>query len=371
MRTLILSITTGQGHHSAALSISDALKERGCTVKIVDVYKEIDKIFCNAVNKGYLLSTRHSPKAYRAIYELIDSKTAPSSKYSLQSIMGILTAIRFEKFIYDFDPDVIICTHVFAAQVVNELKRREKLLDIPTIGVVTDYTIHPFWEDVTYIEYIETASELLTQRALIKGIDPDRLCPFGIPVQKKFTRKRDKAAARQELGIDNNLPTVLVMAGSMGYGNMPETISGIFNFDRNCQILAVCGNNKKLYKKLSETDYIGNLKVFGFIDNVELLMDAADCIVTKPGGLTTSEAMAKNLPMILINPIPGQEDRNLEFFINNGVALSVTKTFTVEEAMYFMFHDETRLELINKQLQKLAKPNAADDIATFAISLIK
>lgn len=371
MRALILSITAGQGHHSAAKSVSDALHERGAVVKTVDVYKQIDKNLCDAVNKGYLLSTKHTPKAYRAIYELIDSKKAPATKYSLQSIMGILIAIRFEKFIEDFKPDVIICTHIFAAQVINELKRRDRLLDVPTIGIVTDYTIHPFWEDVTYIEYIEIASELLTQRAIIKGISPDRLCPLGIPVQKKFSAKIPREDACREAGVFPDKPVILVMAGSMGYGNMPEIISGIHNFDKDCQILAICGSNKKLFKKLTSRGYGDNVKIFGFTNNVDVLMDAADCIVTKPGGLTTSEAMAKKLPMILVNPIPGQEDRNLEFFLNNGVALSVTKTFTIEEAMYFMFRDEGRIELINRQLEKLAKPNAAADLAEFVFKLCR
>ncbi|MBQ8004011.1 MAG: glycosyltransferase [Oscillospiraceae bacterium] len=331
MRVLILSITAGQGHHSAAKSISDALVERGATVKTVDVYKQIDKNLCDAVNKGYLISTKHTPKAYRAVYELIDSKKAPATKYSLQSIMGILIAIKFEKFIEDFKPDVIICTHIFAAQVINELKRRGKLCDVPTIGIVTDYTIHPFWEDVTYIEYIEIANELLTQRAIIKGISTDRLLPLGIPVQKKFSAKLKKEDARRELGLDESAQTVLVMAGSMGYGNMPEIISGIHNFDKKYCVLAVCGNNKKLFKKLSSSGFGDTVKIYSFTDKVDIMMDAADCIVTKPGGLTTSEAMAKKLPMILVNPIPGQEDRNLEFFLNNGLALYVTNKFTIED----------------------------------------
>ncbi len=340
-------------------------------MKTVDVYKQIDKNLCDAVNKGYLISTKHTPKAYRAIYELIDSKKAPATKYSLQSVMGILIAIRFEKFIEDFKPDVIICTHIFAAQVINELKRRGRLADVPAIGIVTDYTIHPFWEDVTYIEYIDIASELLTQRAIIKGISTERLCTFGIPVQNKFSTKLSKQEARKKLGLCETSPTVLVMAGSMGYGNMPEIISGIHSFDKKCRILAVCGNNKKLFKKLYELNLGDNVKIYGFTNEVDIMMDAADCIVTKPGGLTTSEAMAKKLPMILVNPIPGQEDRNLEFFLNNGVALSVTKTFTIEEAMYFIFCDKGRLELIDRQLQKLAKPNAAADLAEFVINLTK
>ena len=212
MKVLILSITAGQGHHSAAKSISDALEERGASVKTVDVYSRISKTLCDAVNRGYLFSTKHTPTMYRAVYEFIDSKKLPSTKYALQNVMGILLGIRFEHFIYDYAPDAIICTHIFAAQVVNELKRRGRLLDIPTLGIVTDYTVHPFWEDVTYIEYINLASELLTRRAHIKSIESARLCTFGIPVQQKFSTKRPKAEARKELDIPQDSKTILVMA---------------------------------------------------------------------------------------------------------------------------------------------------------------
>ncbi len=370
MNVLILSITAGQGHHSAAKSISDALKNAGASVKIVDVYKQIDKNLCDAVNKGYLLSTKYTPKAYRTIYELIDKKEAPATKYSLQSVMGILLGIRFEKFIEDYKPDVIVCTHVFAAQIINELKRRGHLSDVPAIGIVTDYTIHPFWEDVTYIEYIEIASELLTQRANMKGIKTERLCPFGIPVQEKFSHRLSRSEACEKIGISPDKPTILVMAGSMGYGNMPKLISDIHNFNKDYQILAVCGNNTKLFKKLSASGYSSNVKIFGFTSEVDVLMDASDCIVTKPGGLTTSEALAKQLPMIFFNPIPGQEERNLEFFMNNGVALSVTKTFTVDEALYYLFSENgNRLELIKKQLSSIAKPNAAKTLADFIVKI--
>ncbi len=371
MNVLILSITAGQGHHSAAKSISDALTGKGATVKIVDVYKQIDRNLCDAVNKGYLLSTKYTPKAYRTIYELIDRKEAPATKYSLQSVMSILLGIRFEKFIEDYKPDVIVCTHIFAAQIINELKRRSKLSDVPTIGIVTDYTIHPFWEDVTYIEYIETASELLTQRADMKGIASERLCPFGIPVQKKFSERISREEACAKIGISPDKPTILVMAGSMGYGDMPSLISEMHSFNPDFQILAVCGNNTRLFKKLSTLGYGNSVKIYGFTKDVDIFMDAADCIVTKPGGLTTSEAMAKNLPMIFFNPIPGQEERNLEFFMNNGVALSVTKTFTISEALYFLFCGEGRIQLIKKQLETIAKPNAAENLANFIIGLKK
>ncbi len=369
MKVMILSITTGQGHHSAAKSIGEALELRGVKVKIVDVYKQIDKNFSDALNKGFLLATKHTAKAYRAVYELIDTKTAPSTKYSLQNVLGILMGIRFEKFIEEFGPDVIICTHVFSAQVVNELKRRGRLTDIPTIGIVTDYTIHPFWEEVTNVEYVEIASEFISQRANIKGITNDRLLPFGIPIQKKFSVKRDKTDVRAELSLPCDGRIILVMAGSMGYGNMPAIISGILRFDSSCTILAVCGNNKKLYNNLVKKAYPKNVKLYGFTDNVDVLMDAADCIVTKPGGLTTTESMAKNLPMIFVNPLPGQEDRNQEFFLNSGLALAVTKTFTIDEALFLLFNQPGRLELIKSEMKKISKPTSSETLADFVIDL--
>ena len=123
-----------------------------------------------------------------------------------------------------------------------------------------------------------------------------------------------------------------------------------------------------MYNKLKKAP-VDNVKVFGFIDNVDVLMDAADCIITKPGGLTTTEAMSKNLPMILVNPIPGQEDRNQEFFLNSGLALAVTKTFTIDEALYYLFNQPGRLELIKSEMKKLAKPDSSMNIALFAKKL--
>ena len=370
MKAMILSITTGQGHHAAAKSIGEALELRGVDVKTVDVYEQIDKHFSDALNKSFLLATKHTTKAYRAVYELIDTKTAPSTKYSFPNALGNHMAIRFEKSIQEYSPDVIICTHVLATQVINELKRRGKFTDIPTIGIVTDYTVHPLWEEVTNIEYVEIASEFIAPKANMKGISNDRLLPFGIPIQKKFSTKREKEAVRKELDLPLDGRVILVMAGSMGYGNMPAIISGILRFDSSCTVLAICGNNKKLYNKLVKSEFPNNVKLYNYINNVDVLMDAADCIVTKPGGLTTTEAMAKGLPMIFVNPLPGQEDRNQEFFLNSGLALAVTKTFSIDEAMYFLFNQPGRIELIQQEMKKFSKPNASEVLADFTINLI-
>ena len=284
----------------------------------------------------------------------------------------LLVHLKFARIITDFNPDVLVCTHVFAAQLINEIKKRG-LLSTRTIGIITDYTIHPYWENVPYIDYIVTASELLHHRSLKRGITADRLLHFGIPIHPKFSKPITREDACKELGIDANRPTILMMGGSMGYSNHKKIIQSLLTIGMDFQMLVVCGNNKKQYKNLIETldEYNGKASIYpyGFVTNVEVMMSASDCIITKPGGLTVSEALAKNLPMILVNPIPGHEERNVEFLLNNGISLYVTKTFPVDEAVYHLFNSPARLESIRKTMREVAHPNATKQLCDFIMQM--
>ena len=367
MRVLILTVTAGQGHHAAGKSVSDALTERGAEVMTIDVFKEISLLLYGGINQGYLLSTKYAPAAYRRFYRLFENK-GQAGEHSVSTLINMAISNKFEQNITEFDPDFIVCTHVFTAQVVNELKRHYKFMHIPTLGIVTDYTVHPFWEDVPYIEYIDLASDLLTHRAVARGIDLSRIVSLGIPVQKKFSKKMPQSEARKLLGLSEDKPVILPMGGSMGYGNMSSLVERIEALDLDVNLLVVCGRNTRQKRHLDNLPPNENRKVFGFVDNVDVMMDAADCIVTKPGGLTTSEAMAKKLPMILVNPIPGHEERNTDFFVNNGIALAVDKNFTIDDAIYFLFNCEGRLKSIAERLDVIAHPNASADIAEFILS---
>ncbi len=369
MRVLILSITAGQGHHAAGTSVSEALIHRGAQVLTIDVYKEISSLLYNGVNQGYLFTTKYASKPYRGFYNMFDKK-GQSSDFSVFNLINLVISNKFEQSIHDFDPEFIVCTHVFAAQVMNELKRRGKYLDVPVMGIVTDYTIHPFWQDVSRVEYINLASSLFYHKAKTKGIDESRLLSFGIPVQEKFTTKRTKEEARNILEIPTDRPVILLMGGSMGYGNMCSMVEQIEALDLNHTLLTVCGRNARQRRKLLDLTPNDNRRVYGYVDNVDVMMDAADCIITKPGGLTVTEAMAKKLPMILAKPIPGQEERNVDFLVNNGVALAVNKTFTIGDAIYFLFKCPGRLEAIRERFDAIANPNATNDIADFIINHI-
>ncbi len=370
MKVLFLSNTAGQGHRSTAGAIEQEMKSRGAECRILDSYAYIDPVRYKIVDRGYLMATSHIPKAYGFFYRAAEKLPQNDSKYAPWNVNDSIYALKLKKYFdREFKPDVIVCTHIFSAMIVNTMKARG-WIGMPLIGIVTDYTIHPFWENVTHLDYIVTASELLTLQAVKRGIRKEQIMPLGIPINPKFSNSIDKKEARQRLGIEVDKPTVLLMSGSMGYGNITEVLSQIDELDADIQIIAVCGNNKHAKKKIDEMITRKKVYCHGFVDNIELLMDAADCIVTKPGGLTTSEALAKNLPIIMVNPIPGQEERNVEFMLNNGLAINVTKTFPVDDAIYQLFKYPEKLDNMISNIRLVGKPNATNDLCDFIRGLV-
>lgn len=369
MNILILSVTAGFGHIATAQAVHDALKERGANVDILDTLKYISTILDKTVSEGYMLSTKFAPKAYRVLYEMLDKRNKESTFASgVELFQNIYIPEKFVRMVEGFEPDVIICTHIFATQIVDTLKRKGRIT-CKVVGIITDYTIHQMWSNIDMIDYIVTPNELLTLQAVKKGISEERILPFGIPINPKFKKTMPKAEAREKIGLDPERATVLIMAGGMGLGKMPKTISLIESLKLGVQIIAVCGNNHKQYNMLMRRKYDNHIKIYGFITNVDELMDAADCIITKPGGLTMTEALSKLLPMIVIDPIPGQEERNTEFLLNNGLALHVTKTFPLDEAISYLFHGEGHLDAVRSSIKAIAKPNATDELTDFVIGL--
>ncbi len=370
MKVLILSITAGYGHHAAAKSVAGALIDRGVEVENVDVYRSVNKLLCWAVDKFYLIFTKYTRKPYSIIYNHLATKKRSEKKRHSSGWLTRYCSRKFEKVITASQPDAIVCTHVYATLTINDLKRKNKFTDIPTVGIVTDYTIHPFWDCVPYTEFLEVANELVAEEAENLGISSKKVLPFGIPIDKKFVSKITKDEARKKLGLSPDKRIILVMAGSMGYGNIPSIISDVHKYDKDCIVLAVCGNNKKHYKKLTALAD-NTVKVYGFTSDIDVFMDASDCIITKPGGLTTSEATAKGLPMILVNPIPGHEERNLKFFTDNNAAIAAPKRSDVYNALHKLFETPDTINNIKKQLSEIAKPDATNKIADFVISVSK
>jgi processive 1,2-diacylglycerol beta-glucosyltransferase len=200
-----------------------------------------------------------------------------------------------------------------------------------------------------------------------KGLDSAKMLPIGIPIKPKFSQRIDRLEARTQLGLDLHKHTILLMSGSMGYGRIDESIERLDRLNFDFQVIVVCGNNKKMYKKIKELDTAKRFDVYGYVDNVDVMMDAADCIITKPGGITTSEAMAKGLPMIMVNPIPGHEMRNAEFMLNNGLALYATKSFPLDEAVFSLLQHPERISFLRSTIEIYARQESALHLCNFLI----
>jgi processive 1,2-diacylglycerol beta-glucosyltransferase len=266
-----------------------------------------------------------------------------------------------------YDPDAIVYTHVLAGILLDDIKVRYGLR-AKTIGIVTDFRLHPYWEEVTHLDYVVCADKRMTYSVCQKGFSRDKILPLGIPIHPKFTEEIPKPKARQMLGMEDKM-TLLVMGGSMGFGDMVENVKTLDALDIDYQIVVICGNNKDAFDQLSSLETSKKLYVYGFVNNVEIFMSAADLIVTKPGGLTSSEALAKRLPMIIVNPIPGQEDRNVEFLLNNGAAVATSKTLRLDEAVWMCLHDTEHLKSITSAIDQIRHPDSTKRICEFAVKL--
>lgn len=369
LKILFLSVPTGGGHHQAARAMENYFANRDdVECRILDMAENVNSALAEAVSKGYILTTSVTPKLFGAIYDLLDTRENPSSEVS-RTMRVLMSAFQKKlwEYIKSFRPDVIVSTHAFCTITINRVAKHHPL-SAHLISVVTDFTVHPFWEQ-TRSDYYITASELLSFQAVKKWATAEHVLPLGIPVDLKFASKTPKSEARAQLGIADKF-TVLVMMGSMGYGtSTAQALKKLDRLEEDIQLLVVCGSNKKLKSRVEKLKLKKDIMVYGYVNNVDVLMDACDCIITKPGGLSTSEALAKHLPIIMLDPIPGQEDRNKEFMLNNGIGMSVSETFDVDEAVYQLIHYPFKQEQMIKNVMRFAKPNAAKDLGDFILSL--
>lgn len=372
MKALILSISTGQGHHATGQAVSNCFESLGVVCETLDAYEYVEPLLKGLVSRGYLISTKYIPKVAAKAYDLVVKKSKPMPDYSVGKMTNTFMAQELLGYLDEYKPDMVVCTHVLSSAMMSVLKERGEWKGI-VVGIVTDFTLHPLWEEALHIDYYVTPSELLEYQMRHKGMDIGKMLPFGIPIRSEFSYSTDRAEARRALGLSETKPTILLMSGSMGYGKIDKSLKKIDELAMDLQIMVVCGNNKKMYKKISrmQDSLQKDVRVYGYVDNVYLMMDAADCIITKPGGITSSEALAKGLPMIMVNPIPGHEQRNAEFMLNNGLALYATKSFPVDEAVFSLFRHPERVEDLRHTIALYGKKEAALTLCEFLMEKVR
>jgi processive 1,2-diacylglycerol beta-glucosyltransferase len=262
----------------------------------------------------------------------------------------------------DYEPDWIVCTHFLPAEIISDLKA-EKKLDIQQAIVVTDFDLHAMWLCREYEQYFVALDETKEYLRTL-GFDTERITVTGIPIDPVFSETKDKREMRAKYGLDADLPTIILSAGGAGVGAMETLIDAIASIEQPVQVLAMCGRNEDLRTKLDRRVSKDSVRVIpvGYTTDMDEYMSAADLVVGKPGGLTTCEALAKGLVFVIVNPIPGQEERNSDHLLENGAAIRCNNLATMGYKISRLLGDPQRLDAMRQNALTMARPRAGFDI---------
>lgn len=316
-------------------------------------------VISSVVHKMYLQMLKTAPFIWEYLYDNQDVKLATTEA---RELLTLLSSFRIKKILKKFHPTAVVCTQAAPAISLAAEKKRGHL-KIPFICIVTDFSAHSYWDhpevDLYLVGHEDTRQEMIR-----RGLSPNKVRVTGIPIHPKFGETIEKMQARQRLHLHPNKPTVLLMGGSHGLGPFEEVIQSLMTIPVSFQTIVVCGRNRRLHKKIIElTEHSSDFHVFGFVKDTSLLMSAADVLVSKPGGLTIAEALAKQVPMVLTNPIPGQEERNVKFLTRHHVARVARSNEDVVHAVADLLrHPRKNLEM-RQRIRLISKPHSSWECA--------
>lgn len=362
-KVLILSASTGYGHNQAAASLKSDLEASGYEVRITEPLKTEGRVLETLIDDGYNLLATRLPRMYGKIYKITGYKHINKG---IVTFFNKALGNTVDSLIRDYEPDLIISTHALLVNVVSHLKAKGKISQ-PFIALITDYMAHLFYVNNNVDAYI-VASAYTKKTLAEKGIDEAKIFAYGIPIRKEF-RNPKKAK-------DNDLFTLLIMGGSMGVPSIKNCLKELLEKNSTrMKIIVVCGNNIKLKTEL-EQNYAGVYKdkevtIYGFTSEIPELMDQADVLVTKPGGLTVTEAIFKNIPMIIPFFIPGQEEENTEVLTQAGAAIRVHDYTELIDIINKLQANPHLLGEMIKSSQEIARDLRPDNIVSLADSLIR
>lgn len=391
-KVLIMSASTGGGHNRAARAIKEELESRtidnmSIECEIVDSLKLVNNTMDKVISRGYEKSALYTPKAYGSVYRFSETTIASKNEFKTNPLTSLM-ARKFKHLLNESTPDLIIGTHPFPMIALSTLKKNNNIhslsrsesfykstkVDIPPmISVLTDYTTHSTWIQ-NEIDYYIVGHEYVKELLVYEGVDSEKVKAFGIPVEKSFLSHRDRETVLTELGLSPEKLTVLLMGGSFGAGNIKETLEDLIAIDRDFQILVITGINEhlkdKLSKMLDSTIHNKNICLLGYTNKMNDILASIDVLISKPGGLTTTEALLNDVPMIVPYFIPGQEEENLDFLTNCGAALRTTKKYSLPVLLKVLIDDPSRLDNLRKNIKSIRKFDSAVNISNLVVDIL-
>ncbi len=362
MRTLILSCNTGEGHNSCAKAIREVFVAKGEQCDIVDALSMVSPKFSDFVSRGHVFIYRRLPRLFSWGYEKTEEYAESHGENAALYKLFNKGADALSCKIRDGGYNCVICTHPFASLMLAEAGRRYDL-HIRTAFVATDYTCSPTVAEGKVDTYFIPAESLLQEFAAA-GVPEGKIVPSGIPVRQMFYEKHSQQEAKQAFGIQPQSRHIVMMCGSMGCGPIRELVDALAqDMPEHTELTVVCGTNEKLKEQLSQK-YAehSRIHIHGFVRNVSLLMDSADLYITKPGGISVTEAAVKGVPMVLMEAVDGCERYNGDFFVKLGGAVSEKEVTALHSQIDRLLTDDAGYISMRVSLAAWQPPNAAERI---------
>lgn len=362
MKVLILSVSAGGGHGHAAGAIRDYIKlnDSSSDVKIVDTLKYINPIIDKVVIGSYLKTIKVTPSLYGKLYSHSEEDYGLATTISSKFIE--IMAYKLLPLLDEYNPDVLISTHSFATEMISIVKSKYDIY-IPAISVITDYYPHSSWLHSHIDAHIVSNCDMV-ENIVSKGIPRNTIYSLGIPVKPCFIEKYDRNQTLNELNLSTDKTTILIMGGSLGMGKITDLYEKLVTIEKDIQIIVVTGSNKKLYRELMQLKELSSkeTRIIGFTNKVNKYMQACDLLLTKPGGLTITEALICGIPLGLFSPIPGQEEKNAQFLLKHNLAVNLSDMNNCNEIIENLLDSHEKLKIMKENCKKFAKPCSGNNI---------
>ena len=368
----ILHATAGSGHRSAAMAIASAMsaQDPSATVREVDTLVFASQFYRRSYTEGYNALASRAPRLWGALYSLWSTQRVHRSAGPAREAFDRLALRRLVRVVTRERPDAIVCTHFLPVEALWPIRARGRL-SVPLHVVITDFTAHPLWAYPHVDRYFVASDEVATELAS-HGVPRERIEVTGIPVDPRFAHMIGRDVARARLGLEGARPTVLIMGGGGGVGPMTEMARRVAGLAIRPQVVVVCGTNVRLQRELSQLSEAsaGRVRAIGFTHEVDVLLEAADLVVSKAGGLTCSEALIKRAPLVVFRPTPGQEVRNARYLEQGGAAVHADSLDTVATTVERWLTDDAARERVRENAGRLARPLAAETIAARVLASV-
>lgn len=356
MKILITHASAGAGHSKAAEAVFNGLKKHTThDARCVDALDYTNSFYKKSYKKTYIILISYFSLLWAFFFWVADIPFLLPAVQFVRRLYNSLNGKAFERLLIQENFDVVITTHFFSEEVVSALKEKKKITS-KLICVITDFDVHSIWL-AKNVDIYTVACELTKKKLQAFGVPAEKIVVTGIPTDEKFSLVPDRTALRAKLGLQPDKFTVLIATGSFGIGPIGE----ILGYLGDMQCVVVCGNNQNLVKELSSLK-MSNAKILGFINNMNEYMAASDVLITKPGGLSISEALVVGLPLIFFSAIPGQETNNIKTLKAFGVGISGLKTYEIAQEIKTFKASPQYLADAKDKVKKIARPNSVCDI---------